>query len=579
MSGITLKGVTNATIPTPASGKVTVFNSTDEGEPAYKDDLGAVTPLRGVPGADAPATTYLDHGNTGSTETVDASAGDVQRLVADAATVTITLTGWPASGTPGVILLWLEQDGTGGRDWAWPGAVDWGEAGEPTWTDRAGGEVDLVSLLTVDGGTTVQAELAGRAGPAGADGLAGGGISIDYTFDTTTADADPGAGKLRLDNATQSSSTTIRADLADRHGTTWTAVLATLADSTNTVKGHIRLYHSTDPTKWIVFTVSAVASPSGYKNITVGVVSSSSSSPFANADPVTLTFNRAGDKGSDGAGATADPSIAQGRLTLTTGVPITTSDVTAATTLYYTPFKGNLISTYSGSAWSTNPFTEKSISLAGLTAGLPYDVFIVDSTLALELLAWTNTTTRATALALQDGIYCKTGALTRRYLGTICIVATGQTEDSVARRMVWNAYHRVERPMKYVDTTDNWTYAVTAWQQMRGQSTAKVEFVIGLVEDAVKALFLHMIAGASGQAAAAGIGLDSATVNSAETYTEVSAGAAVTKLPATARYRGWPAVGYHYLAPLEYRRAGTCTFFGDDGVADQQTGLTAEVWA
>ena len=51
------------------------------------------------------------------------------------------------------------------------------------------------------------------------------------------------------------------------------------------------------------------------------------------------------------------------------------------------------VGTYRGRRGPVSAFTEKSITLATLTAGLPYDVFIVDSTLALELLAWTNGTT------------------------------------------------------------------------------------------------------------------------------------------------------------------------------------------
>jgi hypothetical protein len=113
----------------------------------------------------ASVPTYQDHGNTGSTETVDASLADIHRLVANAATVTLTLTGWPASGTPGIVQLWLEQDGTGGRLWAFPGAVSWGDAGVPDWSTRSGGVVDLVKIETINGGTTVIATLDGRPGP------------------------------------------------------------------------------------------------------------------------------------------------------------------------------------------------------------------------------------------------------------------------------------------------------------------------------------------------------------------------------------------------------------------------------
>lgn len=182
-SGITLRTSAEATIPTPGADQVTIFADSDaSNEPSYKDESGTVTSLKGADGAtgaagadgaDAPALTYSDHGSTGATETVDASAADIHRLVADSATVTLTLSGWPASGTPAVIRLWLEQDGTGGRDWAFPAAVTWGDAGEPDWTTRGASAIDLVDLQTVDGGTTVVASLAGRPGPAGADGADG----------------------------------------------------------------------------------------------------------------------------------------------------------------------------------------------------------------------------------------------------------------------------------------------------------------------------------------------------------------------------------------------------------------------
>lgn len=133
---------------------------------------------------------------------------------------------------------------------------------------------------------------------------AGTAYAIPYTFSTTTTDADPGAGYLRLDNATQNLATTIRADLAGADGSTWTDVLATFDDSTSTVKGHIMLQKLADATKWILFSVSALASPSGYKNITVAVVAASAASPFANNDSIILKFTRTGDAGTPGAYAT-----------------------------------------------------------------------------------------------------------------------------------------------------------------------------------------------------------------------------------------------------------------------------------
>lgn len=180
--GIRLLAQTEAAITTPPADEVTVFANADDGNaPSYKDEAGVVHALEGDPGAPAPALVYLDHGNTGATETVDASAADIHRLVADSATVTLTLSGAPSAGTPCVIRLWLEQDGSGGRDWAFPASVDFGDPGEPDWTTRSGGAVDLVDLMTVDGGTTWIAAIAGREGPSG---------TIDYGEDADIVDQD-----------------------------------------------------------------------------------------------------------------------------------------------------------------------------------------------------------------------------------------------------------------------------------------------------------------------------------------------------------------------------------------------------
>jgi hypothetical protein len=48
--GLTLLASSNANIPTPASGKVTIFFSTDITAPAYKDDTGTVHTLVGSTG-------------------------------------------------------------------------------------------------------------------------------------------------------------------------------------------------------------------------------------------------------------------------------------------------------------------------------------------------------------------------------------------------------------------------------------------------------------------------------------------------------------------------------------------------
>ena len=152
----------------------------------------------------------------------------------------------------------------------------------------------------------------GAPGSPGAKGEAGGAVSIVYAFSATTTDSDPGDGTLRLSNSTQNASTVIRADLMDSTAQDWSAILSTFADSTNTVKGYIRLFSNVYPYKFLLFSVSAVASPTGYKNISVSNVGSSTSSPFSDGDLITLCFERVGDVGATGATGPTGPTGATG---------------------------------------------------------------------------------------------------------------------------------------------------------------------------------------------------------------------------------------------------------------------------
>jgi len=137
---------------------------------------------------------------------------------------------------------------------------------------------------------------------------------------------------------------------------------------------------------------------------------------------------------------------AEGRLTLESGVPVSSTDQADKTTLYYTPYVGETIALYDGSSsWTLINFAELSLDISGFTASKPYDIFCYNNsgTPALEGLVWTDGSTRATALTMQD----KAGATTRRYLGTIYMAAAQKCDDSVAARYVWNMYNQVPRNM------------------------------------------------------------------------------------------------------------------------------------
>lgn len=129
---------------------------------------------------------------------------------------------------------------------------------------------------------------------------AGGAYALPYIFDTATADADPGAGKLRLSSATQSASTVMRLDLT-AGGQDYTTLIDTMDGSTSTIKGSIRLVKQGDLSKWMTFDVTARAASVGYRNLTVACTGGSSANPFAAGDALVLFFQRNGDRGQAGA--------------------------------------------------------------------------------------------------------------------------------------------------------------------------------------------------------------------------------------------------------------------------------------
>ena len=274
-----------------------------------------------------------------------------------------------------------------------------------------------------------------------------------------------------------------------------------------------------------------------------------------------------------------------GRLTLTTALPVTTADVTGATSVYYTPYVHNLITLWTGSYWSSVVFTQVTLALGVVTAALPYDIYgyLSAGALAVEKLAWTNGTTRATAISLQDGRYCKTGDKTRLYLGTIYTTSTSATEDSGGgatsqvggKRFVWNMYNQVPRAAAVIEGTNTWSYTTNTVRQANGAAGNKVEFVLGLptlVEASVYGI-VYILGGTL--AAKVGVGVDSTSAFSGVRQGGYNFNVGGLYAPVSGAYKGILAAGYHYLAWCEKGGDSTSTFIGDNSGDDQQSGMYA----
>ena len=262
----------------------------------------------------------------------------------------------------------------------------------------------------------------------------------------------------------------------------------------------------------------------------------------------------------NGSPAVWNNSVNDFRLTLTTGVPVTTSDVTGATTIYLTPYKGNRISLFTSGVWKTYITTELSVALGTLTSGLPYDVFVFDNSgnPTLNIVAWTNSTTRATALVYQDGVLVKSGGAAFRYLGTFYTTSTTQTEDSAAKRFLWNYYNRVFRNWIKTSGTASWTYTIATFRQANADATLQLDCVVGVSEDSTEITAYCPASNAGGILVSTGVGVNSTTVNSAQTGGSAAGGNAVG---IASTYSAVLPLGRNFFPWLEWSTAsGTTTW-------------------
>lgn len=276
--------------------------------------------------------------------------------------------------------------------------------------------------------------------------------------------------------------------------------------------------------------------------------------------------------GGSGSADTVLPSTCNFRLTTESGVPVSTSDRTAQGTIYATPYQGNICALYSGTAWAFFTYTERSLALA-VTSGNNYDVFLYNSggTGTLELsAAWASDTARTDAITLQDGVYVKSGATTRRLLGTIRASGANVTQDTAANRWVWNVQNRVPRQLQLFDATASWTYAIgggAAYRQARATATNQVSVVTGLAESAISLTvtaftsndqasptgMVHAVAEDSTTAAAS-----TSAIGFAQGCATCVVGIHVGKLEKIVP------LGYHFYPWVELTTGGTMTVFGLD---------------
>jgi hypothetical protein len=267
-------------------------------------------------------------------------------------------------------------------------------------------------------------------------------------------------------------------------------------------------------------------------------------------------------------GSIVDPARFDLRLTFTSGVPVTISDVTGATTVYLTPDYGNIATLYTGAYWVYVPMTEVSLSLAtGFTAGNTYDIYLDynGGAPALNTIQWTNSTTPSSAPIKQDGVYVQNGAPTRRYVGTIYMPTNTTSEDSAAKRYLWSYYGR--RRVNWIvsqTAVANWTYSSTTVRQANANTALQLDGVVGIAEDSNAIDVFINASNTIGANVMVGVGVNSTTVNSAQVG---GGGASILGSAITCSYKAPHLIGRNYYPWLESSQAtGVTTWNAYSGI-------------
>lgn len=269
------------------------------------------------------------------------------------------------------------------------------------------------------------------------------------------------------------------------------------------------------------------------------------------------------------------------RLTLTSGTPITSTDVTAATTVYVSPLKGGRCSFYDGSStWTFLTNTELNITVPAST-NTNYDVFCRNNSGAIscDTTAWTNDTTRATGLATVSGIYVKNGDSTRRYIGSFRTTGvSGQTEDSAAKRFVWNYYDRVARSVIRTESTSSWNYTTATWRQANANTANQVDILVGVAEDAIGLSLIAEVTNNTPVQVAIAIAQDS-TTNPGGVFSNPQTLSTGSLLGVSAYFSTIPSVGRHFFAWLEISAAaGTTTWRSNNNQGVSENSGLVGLW-
>jgi hypothetical protein len=153
----------------------------------------------------------------------------------------------------------------------------------------------------------------GAQGTTGTQGVGGSlnGTSFEYNFSNNTDETDPGTGTFKFNNSDLYLANNVLIDTFDINNVNVKAYLATVANSSSAIKGHIRFGEIANSANFALFDILNSIQINGYVSFECSW-SAGSANTFPANDPVYLTFDRTGDKGETGNTGIQGPEGTQG---------------------------------------------------------------------------------------------------------------------------------------------------------------------------------------------------------------------------------------------------------------------------
>lgn len=321
--------------------------------------------------------------------------------------------------------------------------------------DGAAATIAVGSTSTLAAGASATASNGGSSSaaslvfgiPRGAD------AGMRYAFESSTSMAAPASGGVRLNNATLASVTAMAVNATNSDGIDVSDFVATWDDSTSSTKGTVVVRKEGSGAVLAVYTIGTVTDNTTWLQVALTYVSGSGS--FAAADPVYLTPNLTGNKGTDGLGtgdvvgpaASVDSEVAlydstTGKLikrASITGIAKLTSGVLSAATSNtdYLPVASPVMTTPTlgvATATSVNKMAITAPATSSTLAVADGKTFTSSNTITLAAGAdsqtWTFPSSSSTVLTVGNTATLTAGYITTSYsLGT---VTTGTVTPSVA---------------------------------------------------------------------------------------------------------------------------------------------------